>query len=183
MDCACYLTEDLLSVLRCLRMDVTKKPCRALNACVEGYRKDNCRVMRSDLYNNLTKYTKEFYVSLSKDMTIYRMQYQQALLDRRITTSVEVEQIVARTYVIRELVRFVLALDRKFSRRMSDLLGRDITYTTEDNHYCVEMINTLTQMLRALGIPLDLETHQTDMAFKVFISCRMNMVMRLMEMI
>ena len=83
MDCACYLSENLLLILRTLRLDDTKKTSRVIRSCVEGYRNDNYRIMRSDLYRDLSSSTKEFYNSLSRDITIYQIQYQQALRYQR----------------------------------------------------------------------------------------------------
>ena len=168
MDCACYLSEDLLTILRTLRLDDTKKTSRTIRSCVEGYRNDNYRVMRSDLYQDLSNSTKEFYNSLSRDIIIYQIQYQQAMLDKGLRFGIEVEKLIAVAYIVRELVRFVLELDRNFSKRMSDLLGKEINYTTEDNHYCLEMIKALNGLFDILKVPGYLRTNQTDMAFRVF---------------
>lgn len=168
MDCACYLSEDLLTILRTLRLDDTKKTSRVIRSCVEGYRSDNCYIMRSDLYKDLSNSTKEFYNSLSRDIFIYQLQYRQAMLNLNLNLSLEVEELVAVAYIVRELVRFVIELDRKFSKRMSDLLGKGINYTTEDNHYCLEMIKALNGLFVILKVPGDLRTEQTDMAFRVF---------------
>ena len=168
MDCACYLSEDLLTILRTLRLDNTKKTSRVIRECIEGYRKDNYYVMHSDLYQDLSNSTKEFYNSLSWDMTIYQLQYRQAMLDRKLSLSSEVEQLVSVAYIVRELVQFVLELDRQFSKRMSDLLGKNINYTTEDNHYCLDMVKALNGLFSVLKVPGDLRTDQTDNAFRVF---------------
>ena len=168
MDCACYLSEDLLTILRTLRLDDTKKTSRTIRSCVEGYRNDNYRVMRSDLYQDLSNSTKEFYNSLSRDIIIYQIQYQQAMLDKGLRFGIEVGKLIAVAYIVRELVRFVLELDRNFSKRMSDLLGKEINYTTEDNHYCLEMVKALNGLFDILKVPGDLRTNQTDMAFRVF---------------
>lgn len=172
MDCACYLADDLLSVMGKVQLDSTKKISRVLRSSVEGYRADNQRVMRSDLYKNLTNSTREFYNSLSQDMLVHQIQYQQALLDRKLYFTEGVTKMVALSYIVRKIVHFVLELDRNFSKRVSDLLGEGITYTTEDNHHCIEMEKALNQMLKVLDFGkfgLDsLETHQTDMSFKVF---------------
>lgn len=71
-------------------------------------------------------------------------------------------------YIVRELVRFVLELDSSFSKRISELLGKGINYTTEDNRYCLEMIQTLNGLFDILKVPGDLRTEHTDMAFRVF---------------
>ena len=168
MDCACYLSEDLLTILRSLRLDDTKKTSRTIRSCVEGYRNDNYRVMRSDLYQDLSNSTKEFYNSLSRDIIIYQIQYQQAMPDKGLRFGIEVEKLIAVAYIVRELVRFVLELDRNFSKRMSDLLGKEINYTTEDNHYCLEIIKALNGLFDILKVPGYLRTNQTDMAFRVF---------------
>ena len=168
MDCACYLSEDLLTVLRTLRLDATKKTSRVIRSCIEGYRNDNYRVMHSDLYQDLSNSTKEFYNSLSCDMQIYQLQYRQAMLDRKLNLGSEVERLVSVAYIVREIVQFVLELDRQFSKRMSDLLGKDINYTTEDNHYCLDMVKALNGLFSVLKVPSDLRTNQTDMAFRVF---------------
>lgn len=76
MDWACYLSEDLLAILRTLRLDATKKTSRIIRSCIEGYRNDNYRVMRYGLYRNLSALTKEFYDSLSQNILIHRIQYQ-----------------------------------------------------------------------------------------------------------
>lgn len=168
MDCACYLSEDLLTILRTMQLDDTKKTSRIIRSCVEGYRSDNYYVMHSDLYKDLSNLTKEFYNSLSRDMRIYQLQYRQAMLDRKLNLGLEVEQLVSVAYIVRELVQFVLELDRQFSKRMSDLLGKEINYTTEDNHYCLEMVKALNGLFSVLKVPSDLKTDQTDMAFRVF---------------
>lgn len=168
MDCACYLTEDLLAILRSLRLDATKKVSRALKFCVENYRKDNLEAMKSDLYQRVIGATKEFFLSLSRDMMIHRVQYQQAMLDRKIILNVETGNLVAVGYVVRELVQMVVSLDRDFSKRMSDALGKHIVYTTEDNKYCLEMISSINGMFDALGVPKDLSSAQTELALKVF---------------
>lgn len=168
MDCVCYLSEDLLNMFRSLKLDVTKKANREIKYNIEGYRSDNHIVMRSDLYKNLSAHTLEFYNSISWDMLLYRMQYQQAMLQRKINIGPDMEQIVAFIYVIRELVKFVIELDRHFSKEIADILGKEIHYTTEDNQYCLNMIKILNHLLSALCIPNDLKTDQTDMSFKVF---------------
>ena len=168
MDCACYLSEDLLTILRTLRLDATKKTSRVIRSCVEGYRNDNYRVMHSDLYQDLSNSTKEFYNSLSRDMMIYQLQYRQAMLDRKLSLGLEVEQLVSVAYIVREIVLFVLELDRQFSKKMSDLLGKNINYTTEDNHYCLDMVKALNGLFSVLKVPGDLRTNQTDMALRVF---------------
>lgn len=168
MDCACYLSEDLLTILRTLRLDDTKKTSRTIRSCVEGYRKDNHRIMCSDLYQDLSNSTKELYNSLSRDIIIWQVQYQQAMLDGGLRVGIEVGKLIAVAYIVRELVRFVLELDRNFSKRVSDLLGKEISYTTEDNHYCLEMIKALDGLFGILKVPGYLRTNQTDMAFRVF---------------
>lgn len=168
MDCACYLSEELLNILRTLRLNDTKKTSRVIRECIEGYRRDNYWVMHSDLYQDLSNSTKAFYNSLSQDMMVYQLQYRQAMLDRKLSLSSEVEHLVARAYVVRELVHFVMELDREFSKRISDLLGKGINYTTEDNHYCLEMIRALNGLFSIFKVPFNLTSNQTAMAFRVF---------------
>lgn len=124
--------------------------------------------MHSDLYQELSNSTKEFYNSLSRDMQIYQLQYRQAMLNRKLNLGLEVEQLVSVAYIVREIVQFVLELDRQFSKRMSDLLGKSINYTTKDNHYCLDMVKALNGLFSVLKVPGDLRTNQTDMAFRVF---------------
>lgn len=169
MDCACYLAEDLLSTMREARLPATKPMSRSLRNCIEEYRADNRNIMHSTLYTNLTKSTKEFYDSLSQNMLIHQVQYQQAMLARKLEFSVEASKMVALTHIVRKLVRFVLELDRNFSHRISELLGSNIHYRTEDNKHCLEMEKILSSILVALNVEMfDLETTQTDLAFKVF---------------
>lgn len=168
MDCACYLAEDLLTIMGTLRLENTKRVSRIIRSCVEGYRKDNYDVMRSDLYRNLENSTKKFYTSISRDMVIHQVQYRQALLDKGIHLEMDVAKMIAITYIIRGIVELVVELDRSFSKRISDLLGKDIHYTTEDNHHCTILKSTLTDLLHIMNVPDSLKTSQTTMAFMVF---------------
>lgn len=168
MDCVCYLAEDLLDMLKRFRLDSTKKSSRVIRACVDGYRKDNCQVMHSDLYRNLTNSTKEFYDSLSRDMLIFQVQYRQAMLDRNMEFDSEAGTLVAVSYIMREIAGLVIELDREFSKRVSDLLGEGITYTTEDNKYCLEIIRAINELFGVIRVPSDLQTVQTEMAMRVF---------------
>ena len=90
------------------------------------------------------------------------------MLNRKLNLGLEVEQLVSVAYIVREIVQFVLELDRQFSKRMSDLLGKSINYTTKDNHYCLDMVKALNGLFSVLKVPGDLRTNQTDMAFRVF---------------
>ena len=169
MDCACYLADDLLAVLKVQRKYDTRKNSRGIRACSEGYRKDNYVVMHSDLYRDLAKATKEFYDSLSKDFFIYKVQYRQALLNRKMhLDTLEEGDIMTYAYIIRDIVQYVIDLDRQFSKRISDLLGKDIRYTTEDNEYCKELVSEMNKLLVLLGVPNDLSTSQTEMALSIF---------------
>ena len=169
MDCACYLSDDLLAVMGAAKLDCTKKLSRIIRDYVQMYRDDNKRVMHSNLYENLTQSTRAFYNSLSQNMLIHKVQYRQAMLDRGLSFDENVTQMVALAYIIRKLVRFVVELDREFSSKISCLLGSGINYTTEDNRCCIELEKALTQMLDALSVSqFDLENSNTEMAFKVF---------------
>lgn len=168
MDCACYLAEDLLIMLRGMKLDKTKKSSRVIRGCIDGYRKDNYQAMHSDLYVYLSGVTKGFYDSMARDMTIYQLQYRQALLNKRIYLEWNLERTVTTAYIVREIVRYVLELDRDFSIRISEILGKDIHYTTEDNEYCLTMLDTLNGLLKVVGAPIDLSTQQTELALKVF---------------
>ena len=169
MDCACYLSEDLLTVMSETKLESTKKMSRLIRNYVQTYREENKRIMQSKLYENLTNSTKDFYKSLSQNMLIHKIQYRQAILSRGLDFSEGVTQMIATAYVVRKLVRFVLELDREFSNRISALLGNNIKYTTQDNQHCIGLDKVLSEMLDILDVSqFDLETSQTEMAFKVF---------------
>lgn len=169
MDCACYLVDDLLLILKTQRKYDTRKNSRGIRACSEGYRRDNYTVMRSDLYEDLSKTTKEFYNSLSVDFYIYRLQYGQALLNRFLhLDTLEEKNIMTFAYIIRDISRYVIELDQQFSNRISELLGKDIHYTTEDNEYCKNLITEMNKLLDLLGVPKDLSTPHTEMALSIF---------------
>lgn len=169
MDCACYLVDDLLLILKAQRKYDTRKNSRGIRACSEGYRKDNYKVMHSDLYNDLAKTTKEFYDTLSTDFFLYKLQYGQALLNRKMhLDTLEEENIMTFAYVIRDIARCVLDYDRQFSKRISDLLGKDIHYTTEDNEHCLNLVKEMNKLLDLLEVPKDLSTPHTEMALSIF---------------
>lgn len=168
MDCACYLAEDLLVALKELSMSETKKTSRVIRSCIEGYRSDNRKAMQTTLYKDLSATTKEFYTSIAANMTIYWLQYKQAMLNMNLDISKAAQKTVALTYVTREIIRFVLDMDRMFSKRISELLGAGIKYTTEDNQYCLTLVEALGQVLKAVKVPDDLRTQHTDNAFRIF---------------
>lgn len=169
MDCVCYLVDDLLPILKEQRKYDTRKNSRGLRACSEGYRKDNYNVMGSDLYKNLIDTTRECYNSLDMSMYIYRLQYRQALLNRKMhLDTLEEENIMTYSYIIRDIARYVIELDREFSKRISDLLGKDIHYTTEDNGHCKNLIAEANKLLDLLDVPKDLSTPNTILALNIF---------------
>ena len=171
MDCACYVGEDLLQSLREIRLDGTKKISRELRECIEGYRKDNYYVMHSDLYKRLENFTKEFYSSIMKDLYILQLQFQQALLDEGVYISTDLSRLTALFCMVRKMIGYVIDLDRKFSKRMSDLLGAQINYTTEDNQYCVRILAATKSFQDTIGISLsaaELASEKIEMAFRVY---------------
>lgn len=171
MDCACYVGEDLLQSLRELKLDATKKISRGLKECIEGYRKDNYQVMRSDLYKKLENFTKDFYSSIMKDLLILQLQFQQALLDKGISISPELSRLVALFQMVRMMVRYVITLDRRFSGRISELLGDRINYVTEDNHYCLRILSVTSSFRGSIGVSWstsDIISDKIEMAFKVY---------------
>ena len=173
MDCACYVGEDLLGVLRELKLSSTKKVSRELRTCIEGYRRDNYNVMHSDLYGHLEAFTKDFYSSITQDLFILQLQYQQKLLDMKVELSPEKYKLTALSYMVHRMVQYVIELDRKFSARMSLLLGENIHYTTEDNRYCIRIVKAMKMLPSLVGVPMDATTmvsERIDMSFKVYMN-------------
>lgn len=156
MDCACYLGEDLLQTLRELKLDSTKKLSREIKQCIEGYRRDNYMVMRSDLYKRLENFTETFHNGVKNLLVILQWQYQQEMTKRGVKLSADIRKIISFACALKKMIQYVIDLDRSFSKRISDLLGDDIHYTTEDNRYCVRMINAINSLQGSLDIPSDL---------------------------
>ena len=61
---------------------------------------------------------------------------------------------------------YVVSLDRSFSDKISELLGKDITYKTSDNEYSLRIIKAVDDLLEILGVPY-IETTHTELAMKV----------------
>ena len=99
---------------------------------------------------------------------IFQLQYQHQLLKRGIHLTKDIEALIAKCFLARELLMFAQKLDRDFSNRMSELLGTTITYTTEENPYCGNIINALEGIIKTLGSPLDLHSSELDTCIKVF---------------
>lgn len=167
-DCACYVGEDLLSSMRILKLSSTKKFSRTIRECIDGYRKENYYIMHSDLYRYLEKFTKSFYAEEIHDILILQLQYQQQMLNIRINTSAEKSRLLALAYIIKRLLVYVMIIDRQFSDRVSKLLGDEVIYTTEDNHYCKTMLESINGVLSVFSAPTELNSDKIDMAFKVF---------------
>lgn len=171
MDCACYLADDLLILLAQARYDGTKKSSRAIREYVQNYRSDNRTVMHSDLYKNLSEFTKGFYNSVCKDITIWGLQYQQELLNRKIYLDTMRSKLVALCCVIQRLASYMLALDRHYSDEIQKLLGHGIIYTIQDNPNAMGIVRETDNLMSALGIvptAFDKVSANINTAFKVF---------------
>ncbi len=158
IDCASYVIEDIMADIVSLGKSGTKPAYRVLKKNIQEYQKANMEVMKSDLYNSIRKYTKEFYQEIYMSLFIFQMQYQQELLRRKIYLDKFVEALIAKCFLARELIRYSQSLDKQFSKRMSSLLGVNIVYVTEENTYCRYIVSSLEGLIKALGSPTDLES-------------------------
>lgn len=168
IDCALYAIEDITTLLVEMQKSSTKKDCRKIKENVASYQRDNYRVMQSSLYNDIQERSKKFYEEIMLSLYIFQLQYQQQLLKRGICLTKDVEALIAKCFLARELLMFAQKLDKDFSNRMSELLGTTITYTTEENPYCGNIINALEGIIKTLGSPLDLHSSELDTCIKVF---------------
>lgn len=167
MDCACYIADSLFALLKEKRIRTTLPYTRRLKAEINKYRSENRVVMHSDLYADFSQHTIDIYKWMYNDILIYQQSYIQEVLKRGIRTTNEMKTTIAQLYIIRTLTQYVIALDRKFSQEMSDILGKQIHYTTEDNKRCLGIIKAANEMLSFLNIPLDLHSEFTDRSYKV----------------
>ena len=168
IDCSFYVVNDIVAILVEMQKSSTKKDCRNIKENVASYQRDNYRVMQSSLYNDIQGRSKKFYEEIMLSLYIFQLQYQQQLLKRGICLTKDIEALIAKCFLARELLMFAQKLDRDFSNRMSELLGTAITYTTEENPYCGNIINALEGIIKTLGSPLDLHSSELDTCIKVF---------------
>lgn len=166
MDCSIYILRECLAQIRTMGSSKTKKPYRELMECDKRYCNDNYHAMQPTLFKKFTEQTKELYKIWSNDFVIFRFQYSQALLSKNIEVSKQVAMIAALACVVKRINMYVVSLDRSFSNRISELLGKGITYQTSDNGYSIRLIKAVDALLEVLGVPY-IETTQTELAIKV----------------
>lgn len=166
MDCSLYILRECLAQIRAMGSSKTKKPYRELVECNENYCKDNYNAMQPTLFKKFTEQTKELYKIWSTDFIIFRLQYSQALLNKNINVNSQVAMIAALACVVKRINMYVVNLDRSFSNRISELLGKGITYQTADNGYSLRIIRAIDSLLEVLGVPY-IETTHTELAMKV----------------
>ena len=168
IDCASYVIEDIMTDIVSLGKSCTKPAYRVLKKNIQEYQKANMEVMKSDLYNSIRKYTREFYQEIYMSLFIFQMQYQQELLRRKIYLDKFIEALTAKCFLARELIRYSQSLDKQFSKRMSSPLGVNIVYVTEENTYCSYIISSLEDLIKALGSPTALESPTMIDSLKAF---------------
>lgn len=166
MDCSLYILRECLAQIRNMGLSKTKKPYRELMECDKNYCNDNYRAMQPTLFKNFTEKTMELYKIWGTDFIIFRLQYSQALLNDNIEVNQQVAMIAALACVVKRINMYVVSLDRSFSNRISELLGKGITYQTSDNRYSLRIIKAVDDLLEVLGVPY-IETTHTELAMKV----------------
>lgn len=166
MDCSLYILRECLAQIRTMGSSKTKKPYRELIECDKSYCNDNYHAMQPTLFKKFTEQTKELYKIWSNDFVIFRIQYSQALFNKNIEVSKQVAMIAALACVVKRINMYVVSLDRSFSNRISELLGKGITYQTSDNGYSLRIIKAVDDLLEVLGVPY-IETTHTELAMKV----------------
>ena len=168
MDCSLYILRECLDRIRDMQLSNTKKPYRELRECDENYCNDNYRAMQPDLFRKFTEQTKELYEIWSRDFIIFNFQYQQALLNVGCNVGAELAMIIALACMVKRINKYVIDLDRKFSNRISELIGKGINYQTSDNGYSLRIIKAVDSLLTIFGVPTDISTDNTDLAMRVF---------------
>lgn len=166
MDCSLYILRECLDKIRNMGLSKTKKTYRELMDCDKNYCKDNYSAMQPALFKKFTEQTKELYKIWGNDFVIFRFQYQQALFSKNLEISSQVAMIASLACVVRRINVYVINLDRSFSNRISELLGKDIEYKTTDNEYSLRIIKAIDSLLEVLGVPY-IDTAHTDLAMKV----------------
>ena len=147
MGCALYLVEDLLSLLRTVKFDKTKKSSRIITEASKNYVRGNNTVMTKELQDILKEKVDTFYSGVSKDLTILGLQYAQALLDKGLQKSSSESMILNYAYTIKVVVSLITRMDREFSKRISDILGKDIVYMTEDDGNCIRLLEGIDKLI------------------------------------
>lgn len=166
MDCSLYVLRECLAQIRSMGSSKTKRPYRELKECYENYCNENYRAMRPSLFRKFTEQTKELYKIWGTDFIIFRLQYQQALLSRGIEVSTQVAMVSSLACVVKRINVYVVNLDRSFSNRISELLGKGVHYQTSDNGYSLRIISAVDSLLEVLGVPY-IDTDNTELAIKV----------------
>lgn len=167
MGCALYLVEDLLSLLRTVKFDKTKKSSRIITEASKNYVRSNNTVMTKELQDILKEKVDTFYSGVSKDLTILGLQYAQALLDKGLQKPSSESMILNYAYTIKVVVSLITRMDREFSKRISDILGKDIVYKTEDDGNCIRLLEGIDKLILSLDAPLELDSSRIELATKI----------------
>lgn len=169
-DCACYLCEDVIRLLRELKMSCTRRSCRELDNCIKEYRDANRRSMspNPELFEDLKKKSKTIYDWIGQDMHIHVIQYTQELYNRGINLGTDLTKVISEAYVVRKIIRYVLQLDRDFSVKISSHLPLGVKYQTKDNEYCVRMDKALTALFTEFKTPDPLDSVNIQISYQVF---------------
>lgn len=169
-DCACYLCEDIIRLLRELKMSCTRRVCRELVTCIKEYRDANRRAMspHQELFEDLQSKSKAVYEWIGQDMYIHVIQYTQELYHRGINLGTEVTKVISEAYVVRKILRYTMQLDRDFSKQISRHLPLDVKYQTDDNEYCVRMDKALTALFTEFKTPDPLDSVNIQLSYQVF---------------
>lgn len=166
MDCSLYILRECLEQIRNMGSSKTKNTYRELMECAKNYCNDNYSAMQPALFKKFTEQTEELYKIWSTDFGIFRIQYSQALYNKNINVSSQIAMIATLACVVKRINIYVVNLDRSFSNRISELLGKGITYQTSDNGYSLRIIKAIDALLEVLGVPY-IETTNTELAMKV----------------
>lgn len=169
-DCACYLCEDVIRMLRELKMSCTRKSCRELDTSIKEYRDANRRAMNihAGLFEDMQRKSKAVYDWIGQDMYIHVLQYSQELYNRGVDLGPVVTKVISEAYVVRKILRYVLQLDRDFSAKISSYLPFDVKYQTDDNEYCVRMDKALTSLFEEFNTPDPLDSVNIQLSYQIF---------------
>lgn len=169
-DCACYLCEDVIRMLRELKMSRTRKVCRELDTSIKEYRDSIRQEMRlhDGLFDDMQEKSKAVYNWIGQDTHIHILQYTQELYNRGVDLGAEINRVISEAYVVRKILRYVLQLDRDFSAKISSYLPLDVHYQTYDNKYCVRMDKALTSLFKEFNTPDPLDSANIQLSYKVF---------------
>ena len=163
----CDIVNVVLDKFAELKRGETKAVCRKTRECIKTYEDGNMHVMPWNLYIRLGEMGNEFLSNLGKYLEISQYTYLNRILNVELTTRT-VERAMCVCYVILDMLKYILQYERESSKEIQRLIGKEITYVTEDNPFVLELMKYIFEILGTYKAPKSISDTNTQLSYRIF---------------